>query len=115
MTTGIGSVRREDKARALAGIKGYVTNLRACPDRTPVTAEDIATTPPKVRLTAPPGTSPTLHPPWDQYVNPAPATAAHPRSAKPTGRCRWEMSGQSAVPFGVDAVGFGHPRGTLAA
>ena len=29
----------EDKARALAGIKGYVTNLRACPDGTPVTAE----------------------------------------------------------------------------
>ena len=29
----------EEKARALAGIKGYVTNLRACPDGTPVTAE----------------------------------------------------------------------------
>jgi transposase len=29
----------EDKARALAGIKGYVTNLAACPDGTPVTAE----------------------------------------------------------------------------
>jgi hypothetical protein len=29
----------ETKARALAGIKGYVTNLRACPDGTPVTAE----------------------------------------------------------------------------
>ena len=29
----------EDKARALAGLKGYVTNLRACPDGTPVTAE----------------------------------------------------------------------------
>jgi len=29
----------EAKARALAGIKGYVTNLRACPDGTPVTAE----------------------------------------------------------------------------
>jgi Transposase DDE domain len=28
----------EAKARALAGIKGYVTNLRACPDGTPVTA-----------------------------------------------------------------------------
>ena len=27
----------EDKARALAGLKGYVTNLRACPDGTPVT------------------------------------------------------------------------------
>ena len=25
----------EDKARALAGLKGYVTNLRACPDGTP--------------------------------------------------------------------------------
>jgi Transposase DDE domain len=35
------SVNREleAKARALAGIKGYVTNLRACPDGTPVTAE----------------------------------------------------------------------------
>jgi hypothetical protein len=37
------SVNREleDRARArvLAGIKGYVTNLRACPDGTPVTAE----------------------------------------------------------------------------
>ena len=29
----------EAKARALAGLKGYVTNLRACPDGTPVTAE----------------------------------------------------------------------------
>ena len=29
----------EDKARALAGLKGYVTNLAACPDGTPVTAE----------------------------------------------------------------------------
>ena len=29
----------EAKARALAGIKGYVTNLPACPDGTPITAE----------------------------------------------------------------------------
>jgi transposase len=29
----------EEKARALAGLKGYVTNLQACPDGTPVTAE----------------------------------------------------------------------------
>jgi hypothetical protein len=29
----------EEKARSLAGLKGYVTNLRACPDGTPVTAE----------------------------------------------------------------------------
>jgi hypothetical protein len=29
----------ESKARALAGIKGYVTNLAACPDGTPVTPE----------------------------------------------------------------------------
>jgi hypothetical protein len=29
----------EGKARSLAGLKGYVTNLRACPDGTPVTAE----------------------------------------------------------------------------
>jgi transposase len=29
----------EAKARDLAGIKGYVTNLQACPDGTPVTAE----------------------------------------------------------------------------
>jgi transposase len=29
----------EDKARELAGLKGYVTNLRACPYGTPVTAE----------------------------------------------------------------------------
>ena len=35
------SVNREleQKARDLAGIKGYVTNLAACPDGTPVTAE----------------------------------------------------------------------------
>jgi hypothetical protein len=35
------SVNREleAKARDLAGIKGYVTNLAACPDGTPVTAE----------------------------------------------------------------------------
>jgi hypothetical protein len=35
------SVNREleAKARALAGLKGYTTNLAACPDRTPVTAE----------------------------------------------------------------------------
>jgi hypothetical protein len=29
----------EAKARALAGLKGYVTNLQVCPDRTPVTAQ----------------------------------------------------------------------------
>jgi transposase len=29
----------EAKARTLAGIKGYVTNLTACPDGTPVTPE----------------------------------------------------------------------------
>ena len=35
------SVNREleHKARTLAGLKGYVTNLAACPDGTPVTAE----------------------------------------------------------------------------
>ena len=35
------SVNREleAKARTLAGLKGYVTNLAACPDGTPVTAE----------------------------------------------------------------------------
>jgi hypothetical protein len=38
---GTKSVNREleNKARALAGIKGYVTNLAACPDGTPVTAD----------------------------------------------------------------------------
>jgi len=38
---GTRSVNREleAKARALAGIKGYHTNLAACPDGTPVTAE----------------------------------------------------------------------------
>jgi Transposase DDE domain len=41
LSGGTRSVNREleDKARALAGLKGYVTNLRACPDGTPVTAE----------------------------------------------------------------------------
>jgi hypothetical protein len=41
LSEGTHSVNREleAKARALAGIKGYVTNLRACPDGTPVTAE----------------------------------------------------------------------------
>ena len=29
----------EEKARALAGLKGYITNLAACPDGTPVTAQ----------------------------------------------------------------------------
>jgi hypothetical protein len=29
----------EEKARSLAGLKGYVTNLAACPDGTPVTPE----------------------------------------------------------------------------
>jgi hypothetical protein len=29
----------EEKARSLAGIKGYVTNLAACPDGTPITAD----------------------------------------------------------------------------
>jgi hypothetical protein len=29
----------EAQARALAGLKGYVTNLAACPDGTPITAE----------------------------------------------------------------------------
>ena len=41
LTGGTESVNRalEAKARALAGLKGYVTNLAACPDGTPVTAE----------------------------------------------------------------------------
>ena len=29
----------ETKARAVAGLKGYLTNLAACPDGTPVTPE----------------------------------------------------------------------------
>jgi hypothetical protein len=38
---GTRSVNREleEKARSLAGIKGYITNLTACPDGTPVNAE----------------------------------------------------------------------------
>jgi hypothetical protein len=38
---GTKSINRElkAKARALAGLKGYVSNLAACPDGTPVTAE----------------------------------------------------------------------------
>ena len=38
---GQSSVNRdlEARARALAGLKGYTTNLAACPDGTPVTAE----------------------------------------------------------------------------
>ena len=41
LSGGTKSVNREleAKARALAGLKGYVTNLQACPDGTPVTAE----------------------------------------------------------------------------
>ena len=41
LTGGTRSVNRalEAKARALAGLKGYVTNLQACPDGTAVTAE----------------------------------------------------------------------------
>jgi Transposase DDE domain len=41
LSGGTRSVNREleEKARALAGIKGYITNLRACPDGTPVTPE----------------------------------------------------------------------------
>jgi hypothetical protein len=41
MAGGTSSVNREleAKARALAGLKGYITNLRACPDGTPVTPE----------------------------------------------------------------------------
>jgi hypothetical protein len=41
LSGGTRSVNREleEKARALAGLKGYVTNLRACPDGTPVNAE----------------------------------------------------------------------------
>ena len=41
LSGGTRSVNRqlEEKARALAGLKGYVTNLRACPDGTPVTPE----------------------------------------------------------------------------
>jgi hypothetical protein len=40
-TGGTRTVNRtlEEKARSLAGLKGYVTNLEACPDGTPVTAE----------------------------------------------------------------------------
>jgi Transposase DDE domain len=41
LSGGTRSVNREleAKARALAGMKGYVTNLATCPDGTPVTAE----------------------------------------------------------------------------
>jgi Transposase DDE domain len=41
LSGGTRSVNREleEKARALAGLKGYVTSLQACPDGTPVTAE----------------------------------------------------------------------------
>jgi len=41
LDSGTTSVNREleAKARALAGLKGYITNLAACPDGTPVTAE----------------------------------------------------------------------------
>jgi hypothetical protein len=41
LSGGTRSVNRglEEKARALAGLKGYITNLRACPDGTPVTAK----------------------------------------------------------------------------
>ena len=41
LSGGTRSVNRtlEAKARALAGLKGYVTNLQACPDGTPITAE----------------------------------------------------------------------------
>jgi hypothetical protein len=41
LTGGTRTVNREleEKARTLAGLKGYVTNLAACPDGTPVTAE----------------------------------------------------------------------------
>jgi hypothetical protein len=40
LSGGATSVNREleEKARAIAGLKGYVTNLTACPDGTPVTA-----------------------------------------------------------------------------
>jgi len=41
LSEGTHTVNREleAKARALAGIKGYITNLAACPDGAPVTAE----------------------------------------------------------------------------
>jgi hypothetical protein len=41
LAAGTTTVNREleTKARALAGLKGYITNLAACPDGTPVTAE----------------------------------------------------------------------------
>jgi len=41
LSGGAKSVNREleAKTRGLAGLKGYVTNLRACPDGTPVTAD----------------------------------------------------------------------------
>ena len=41
LSGGARSVNRalEAKARALAGLKGYVTNLAACPDGTPITPE----------------------------------------------------------------------------
>ena len=41
LSGGTRSVNRalEAKTRALAGLKGYVTNLQACPDGTPITAE----------------------------------------------------------------------------
>lgn len=41
LTGGTRTVNRtlEAKARALAGLKGYVTNLASCPDGTPITAD----------------------------------------------------------------------------
>jgi len=43
LTGGTKTINREleAKARTLAGLKGYITNLRACPDGTPVTAESV--------------------------------------------------------------------------
>jgi len=41
LTGGTRSVNQalEARARALAGLKGYVTNLQTCPDGTQITAE----------------------------------------------------------------------------
>jgi hypothetical protein len=98
----------EAKARALAGLKGYITNLQACPDGTPVTADFVisayhrlfeieevipdvqerpasaAHLPPQTRLHRSPP-DPSCSPPWRSAAGSSarPAGASRSSSAPP--------------------------------
>ena len=97
----ITSVNRELEARALAGVKGYITNLAACPDGTPVIAEFVIGAYHQLfEIESPSG--------WPKATcRPGPSTTANATRSKPTSRsCSppWRSAaGSSTRPAGQSA------------